>query len=89
MIEYKTWIGRMSNVILLSGDDLVKVLYYETGFEQLHPFPNIIDWMKKHGCEYHENWKVVREEPNMTKDSCWAICFENKKHCELFVLKWL
>jgi hypothetical protein len=83
MIEYKTWEGKYPHVILLSPDAAVKVLYYETGFEQLHPFPNIIDWMEERSYNYDKDWKVVRVDPE------WAICFADRQTCELFVLKWL
>jgi hypothetical protein len=89
MIEYKTWEGKYPHVILLSTEKAVTILYYETGFEQLHPYPEIIDWMRKRGHGYPYDWKVVRVDPNRANTSDWAICFSNKQTCELFVLKWL
>jgi hypothetical protein len=89
MIEYKTWEGKWPNVILLSGEDIGKILYYETGFEQLHPDPAIIDWMEERGYNYYYDWRVVRVDPRILgRHSEWAICFPNKQILELFLLKW-
>ena len=89
MIEYKTWQGKFPQVILLKGDILWDILYYETGFEQLHPFPSIVEWVEKQGYKYQYDWKVVRVEEDRSKESEWALCFPNKEICELFVLKFL
>ena len=89
MIEYKTWEGKWPHVILLSPEKVVEVLYYETGFEQLHPLPEIYDWMKERGYSYYNDWRVVRVDPGRGRHSDWAICFPNKQILELFVLKWL
>lgn len=89
MIEYKTWLGKWPHVVLLSGEDAAKVLYYETGFEQLHPDPVVIDWMTERGYTYHNDWKVVRADPDRSVRSEWALCFPNKEICEMFVLRWL
>jgi hypothetical protein len=85
MIQYKTWEGKYPHVILLSLTVIPKILYYETGFEQLHPYPEIVDWMNERQYNYHDDWKVVR----IKEDNEWAICFAQKQACELFVLKWL
>jgi hypothetical protein len=87
MIEYKTWEGKYPHVILLSPDASFKVLHYETGFEQMHLLPEIVDWMQEKGYSYNIDWKAVRVEPLMLSD--WAVCFTDKQACELFVLKWL
>jgi hypothetical protein len=89
MIEYKTWEGKYPHVILLSLDTAVTVLYYETGFEQLHPLPNIIDWMEERSYNYDDDWKVIRVEDKPENRSNWAICFISRQACELFTLKWL
>jgi hypothetical protein len=34
----------------------LELLYYETGFEQLHPIPPIYDWMEERGWEYYKDW---------------------------------
>jgi hypothetical protein len=89
MIEYKVWEGKWPHVILLDRTRVGEVLYYETGFEQLHPLPEVIDWMTERGYNYHHNWRVVREDPDKGRHSDWALCFPNKEICELFVLRWL
>jgi hypothetical protein len=89
MIEYKVWEGKWPHVILLSHSKVGEVLYYESGFEQLHPDPAIIDWMKERSYNYHHDWRVVRVDPDKGNKSEWALCFPNKEICEMFVLRWL
>lgn len=89
MIEYKLWEGKWPHVILLSPELAVKILYYETGFEQPHPLPEIHNWMIQQGFKYQEDWRMVRVDENPTNRSDWAICFNNKNILQLFVLKWL
>lgn len=85
MIQYKEWPGKLPHAVLLSGEDAIKILYYETGFEQLHPIPPIYSWMEERGFEYQIDWKCV----TVTAREEWALCFPNKEICELFLLKWL
>jgi hypothetical protein len=85
-VEYKAvWVGSMPHAILLTAPEAHTVLYYETGFEQLHPTPDIIHWMEEQGYLYQKDWSVatvsVRHE--------WAICLPNEKIAELFMMKWL
>jgi len=89
MIEYKTWEGNKPHVIILDSLKAIGILYYETGFEQLHPLPDILKWMEERGYKYRDDWTVVKLQENPTIQSEWAICFKEKKVCELFVLKWL
>lgn len=89
MIEYKIWEGKWPHVVLISHDKAIEIMYYETGFEHLFPLPEIIDWMKERCYNYDTDWKVVRSNPDRSIQSEWAICFSDKKICELFVLKWL
>ena len=46
--------------MILTTDQTDKWLYYETGFEQLHPTPEIINWMKERGYVYQINWSCER-----------------------------
>lgn len=85
MIEYRQWEGKLPHVILLSGNDIQDVLYYETGFEQLHPIPPIHDWMSERGYVYRRTWNCVSATPMKE----WALCFADKEICELFIMKWL
>lgn len=84
MIEYKVWPGKYPHALLLSEHEVFDILYYETGFEQLHPLPNIIDWMEERNYIYYTDWKCIVVTPKKE----WAICFPNKEICELFLLKW-
>lgn len=93
-VEFKNnWVGKFPCAIILTGKDIDRVLYYETGFEQLHPFPQIHNWMKERGFEYYENWKVIRlggetyRFGSLTTD--WVILFEDEQIAEMFMLKWL
>ena len=89
MIRYTTCPGMFPHVIELSGADIWKVLYYETGFISLHPFPNIIEWAENQGYKYQKDWLVARIENYTSKEGKWAICFSNDVICQLFSLKFL
>ena len=85
-VEFKSsWEGEYPFVILLSSPEVHDVLYYETGFEQLHPLPSIIDWMEERDYSYQSDWKVVSVSPRRE----WGICFKQEPACQLFLLKWL
>lgn len=84
-VEYKTWTGKLPHAVLVSGKDANNVLYYETGFEQLHPIPEIDDWMSERGYSYRDNWNVVTVEQRKE----WAFVFDNQEICNLFLLRWL
>ena len=58
-------------------------LYYETGFEHLHPHPYIIDWMHEQGHEYGSDWAV-----NTFTGTNYFITFPNKEIAVLFVARW-
>jgi hypothetical protein len=58
-------------------DMIHKWLYYETGFEQLHPIPDIV-------YVYNLHWKVN----SFTGKDYW-IDFPNDEIAALFVARWL
>ena len=84
MIEYKVWTGKLPHAVLVTAPEVFEVLYYETGFEQLHPIPPIYDWMEERGYRYKEHWNCVTVTPREE----WALCFPDKEICELFLMKW-
>lgn len=89
-VMYKnTWVGKYPCVIILTDDDVHRVLYYETGFEQLHPLPEIHKWMEERNYEYYVNWKVLREYEDRGKVSAWIIAFDDENIAQMFMLKWL
>ena len=61
-----------------------KLLYYETGFEQLHPIPPVHDWMEEHGWEYHKDWDCVK-----VFNDVYYMEFEDDKMAAMFWLRWL
>jgi len=73
----------MTYDIDIPDDMLHKWLYYETGFEQLHPVPDIIRWMEEQSYVYGRDWKV----DTFTGKSYW-IGFPNKEIAALFVARW-
>lgn len=75
--------------IKLTNSQCDEVLYYETGFEQLHPQLHIHDWMEEQGCRYREDWTVTRVDHTFDQRSYWKLSFRDPKMAELFVLKWL
>jgi len=86
---YKTWEGKWPFVILIQDKDIENILYYETGFEQLHPQLHIHSWMEERNQTYYETWKVVRVSEDRSIRSEWAVCFQTAEMRDMFVLKWL
>lgn len=60
-------------------------LYYETGFEQLHPNIEIIEWMQDQGYTYQTDWfcKLQARYSNMYK-----LEFPTEYAAVLFLLRW-
>ena len=71
-------------VIEISLDQFDNWLHYETGFEQCHPVPPIIEWMEKHGWEYYIDW-ACRLDQNKLK---YTLEFASEEMCSMFLLKW-
>jgi hypothetical protein len=86
---FKTWVGELPYVIIVNGNTLGELLYYETGFEQLHPIPEIVEWMEERNYKYRQSWKVVRVDLDKGNRSDWALCFNNSEIRDLFTLRWL
>jgi hypothetical protein len=61
----------------------LELLYYETGFEQLHPIPPIHDWMKERGWEYYKDWNCIK----VFKD-VYYMEFKDDKMAVMFILRW-
>jgi hypothetical protein len=64
-------------------DMVHKWLYYETGFEQFHPIPDIIRWMEEQGYLYGRDWKV-----DTFTGHKYYIIFPNDEIAALFVARW-
>jgi hypothetical protein len=68
----------------------LKWLYYETGFEQLHPKIEVIDWMTSMGYNYGTDYRVicstVDEEIKKSRD--YFIEFPNSEIAALFIARW-
>ena len=61
-----------------------KLLYDETGFEQLHPIPPVHDWMKERGWEYYKDWDCVK-----VYNDVYYMEFKDDKMAAMFWLRWL
>ena len=79
----------MSVKINLSTVQANELLYFETGFEQLHPLLEIHAWMAEHGWEYHRDWKCVKVPHTFDQRSYYQLCFESEQAATMFTLKWL
>jgi hypothetical protein len=85
-VVYKnTWTGKWPYALILTAPEVYDVLYYETGFEQLHPILPIHEWMEDRGHTYQKDWNCV----TLTPKTEWAIIFQDEVTCELFMLRWL
>ena len=65
------------------------VIYYETGFEQYHPYPHIIQWIRDAGYEYHEDWKCIKVPHSFNERSYYKLEFATDEMASNFALKWL
>ena len=73
--------------LLLDQKQTANWLYYETGFEQLHPYLEIIEWMESQGWRYREDWACERRISN-TGENVYVLLFRNKEMLTLFSLRW-
>ena len=73
----------MHKVVTVPDDMIHKWLYYETGFEQLHPNPDIVYWMAEQGYAYNLHWKVYAFTPRN-----YRFVFPNDEIAALFLIKW-
>lgn len=74
----------MNNLIYVIPDNMInKLLYYETGFEQLHPIPEVYKWMASQGYVYEKDWQVIAN-----KSVGYYVKFPNDEIATLFVLRW-
>ena len=71
--------------IVVIGDRTNEWLYYETGFEQLHPIPDIIQWMEEQGWEYQRDWFCKK---NFTKMLSYTLTFPTAEVATTFLLRW-
>lgn len=69
----------------LTAHQVGELLYYETGFDQLHPEPSIINWMRTQGYVYNVDWFC---KPNKMR-MLYNLEFPNEEIAGLFILKWL
>ena len=72
----------------LTDQQIKNLLYYETGFEQLHPIPPVHDWMKQRGWEYYTDYRCVRLECEL-EGSKYDLEFRDDQMMNMFILKWL
>lgn len=73
--------------MILTTEQIDKWLYYETGFEQLHPHPGIIKWMEEQGYKYKKDWSCTRGS-TFTDRNKYSLEFPNKEIKTMFVLRW-
>lgn len=59
------------------------LLYYETGFEQLHPIPSVHEWMEERGWEYYKDWNCVK-----VFNDVYYMEFKDNKVATWFALRW-
>jgi len=76
------------SLLKLTNKQIEELLYYETGFEQLHPIPPIHNWMEEHGWEYHKDWDCKRLVWE-TQGSMYGLEFRDDEIMGMFILRWL
>ena len=77
--------------VALTGQQVSTILYYETGFEQLHPHIEIVEWMAERGWRYHHDWHCNRRIVMLISGyrQLYELTFDTKSMAEVFVLRWL
>ena len=75
--------------IKLTNANRDDVLYYETGFEQLHPYIHITEWMSEQGFEYQKDWQCISVPHTFDQRSYYKLSFATEEMASLFALKWL
>ena len=75
--------------VKLTKKQVQQILYYETGFEQLHPNLEILAWMEQQGWRYHNDWKCVRVENTWQERNHYKLVFADDEMASVFLLKWL
>jgi len=69
--------------VVLDDRLIKKLLYYETGFEQLHPVPEVHAWMESHGWEYYKDWNCTKLDHYE-----YGLEFRDKEMMTMFLLRW-
>lgn len=75
--------------IKLNNSNRDEVLYYETGFEQMHPYLHIIQWMRDAGYEYRKDWYCTSVNHKFDQRSYYKLEFTTKEMASMFALRWL
>lgn len=70
--------------VYLDAEQQARLLYYESGFEQLHPILIIHKWMEERGWEYYQDYRCVMQSRDV-----YFMEFSDDKIAEMFMLKWL
>jgi hypothetical protein len=70
----------------LTPDQTADWLYYETGFEQLHPDPAIIYWMEEQGWDYRHDWDCGSDRKNYP--TVYYFTFKDEAMASAFLLRW-
>ena len=73
--------------MILTADQIEKWLYYETGFEQLHPHPGIVQWMGEQGYKYNQDWKCTRMVTPSGRVN-HSLLFPSEEVKTMFMLRW-
>jgi hypothetical protein len=75
--------------IKLNNSNRDDVLYYETGFEQMHPNPEIMKWAESQGWLYYKDWKCTKVPHTATERDYYKLSFATQEMASLFALKWM
>ena len=76
--------------LVLTDEQQNQWLNYETGYEQLHPNHEIINYMTSHNYKYGEDWKcnkVTFQGPKILEHS-YTLVFNDDQAASTFLLKW-
>ena len=75
--------------LVLTDEQQNQWLNYETGYEQLHPNHEIINYMTSHNYKYGKDWKCNKVTEHFDTQYHWyTLTFNDDVTASTFLLKW-
>jgi hypothetical protein len=76
-------------IIQLTPEQRDTLLFYETGFEQLEPLYEIVEWANEQGWRWRRDWICRRSYWSFDHGQQYMLEFATQEMATLFTLRWL
>jgi hypothetical protein len=77
-------------IIQLTPEQRDTLLFYETGFEQLEPRYEVVDWADQQGWRWRRDWHCRRLDIwHIDRGRQYALEFATPEMAIMFTLRWL